>query len=211
MYDADLTEDPNCLQLPVVDTAPPERADAARNRERILEVAAQLFDELGADNVSMDHVAEAAGVGKGTLYRRFGDRCGLARAILNERERQFQEDLIRGVPPLGPGAPAQDRLIAFAGRMLAMLDEHGDLILAAETGAVGTRFRNSIYASYRAHLRPLLRELNPSIDDEYMADLLLSSLGAELVNYWRSDTTIDQDRALVGFSQLVTSLAVPVQ
>ena len=39
----------------------------------------------------MDAVAEAAGVGKGTLYRRFGDRNGLAYAILDEREREFQE------------------------------------------------------------------------------------------------------------------------
>lgn len=194
-------------ELPVVDGAPVERADAARNRLRILAVAAELFDRYGADNVSMDQVAEAAGVGKGTLYRRFGDRCSLARSILDERERAFQESLIRGAPPLGPGAPPRDRLIAFGESVLETLDDHGDLILAAESGTVGARFRSSVYACYRAHVRVLLRELNGEIDDEYFADVLLSALSAEQVNFWRSDTDVDRDRMLASFTKLVDSLA----
>ncbi len=193
-------------ELPVIDAHPHERADAARNRRRILAVAARLFDEYGADNVSMDQVAEAAGVGKGTLYRRFGDRCGLAREILDEREREFQELLIRGAPPLGPGAPPRDRLIAFAASVLDKLEEHGDIILAAESGAVGSRFRNSVYACYRAHVRTLVRELNPGVDDEYFADVLLGAISAETVNYWRSDTDVDRERMLAGFTRLVESL-----
>ncbi|MDX6646530.1 MAG: hypothetical protein QOK40_2257, partial [Miltoncostaeaceae bacterium] len=82
-----------------------ERADAARNRARALEAAARLFDEQGVENVSMDAIAEAACMGKGTLYRRFGDRAGLALALLDERERRLQESILRGPPPLGPGAP----------------------------------------------------------------------------------------------------------
>lgn len=194
-------------ELPVIDTHPHERADAARNRQRILAVAAALFDELGADNVSMDQVAEAAGVGKGTLYRRFGDRCGLAREILDEREREFQEALIRGEPPLGPGAPARDRLIAFAEGVLDNLEEHGDIILAAETGPVGTRFRSSVYACYRVHVRVLLTELNPEIDHEYFADVLLGALSAETVNFWRADTDVDRERMLAGFKRLVDAIS----
>src|SRR5260370_20081 len=60
------------LDLPLLDGDARERADAARNRERILCSAARLFSERGADCVSMDDVAEAAGVGKGTVFRRFG-------------------------------------------------------------------------------------------------------------------------------------------
>ena len=88
--------------LPVLGGETCERADAARNRARILAVAARLFDQRGVENVSMDAIAEAAGVGKGTLFRRFGDRAGLAHSLLNERERELQEELIRGDPPLGP-------------------------------------------------------------------------------------------------------------
>src|SRR6185312_10778811 len=53
--------------------APIERADAARNRRKVLAAAEGLFATRGVAAVSMDDVAAAAGVGKGTLYRRFGD------------------------------------------------------------------------------------------------------------------------------------------
>ncbi|HWT21873.1 MAG TPA: helix-turn-helix domain-containing protein, partial [Solirubrobacteraceae bacterium] len=92
---------------------PRERADAARNRRRILEAAAALVQERGIACVSMEDVARAAGVGTGTLYRRFGDRAGLALALLEEDTREFQDALISGPPPLGPGASARERLQAF--------------------------------------------------------------------------------------------------
>lgn len=60
-------------------TPPPrERADAARNRAKVLAAATKLFAEEGVEAVSMDAVAAEAGVGKGTLFRRFGDKAGLA-------------------------------------------------------------------------------------------------------------------------------------
>lgn len=61
-----------------------ERADAARNRARLLEGAARLVVERGAEHVTMQEVAEVAGVGKGTFFRRFGDRDGLLLALLGE-------------------------------------------------------------------------------------------------------------------------------
>lgn len=189
-------------ELPVLGAAPIERADAVRNRRKILCAAVELFEARGADHVSMDDVAEAAGVGKGTLYRRFGDRAGLARAILNEREVEFQEGLIRGAPPLGPGAPPTERLHAFGEAMIDRLEEHGDLVLAAETGAAGARFQGLVYATYRAHIRTLLREINPRIDAEYVADVLLGALSAEMVNYWRGNG-LTADRIKDGYVRLV--------
>jgi len=121
------------FELPVRgSTSPPERADAARNRLKVLAAAERLFADRGAANVSMDDVAAAAGVGKGTLFRRFGDRAGLARALLSDREGAFQEALIRGPAPLGPGVPAMERLVAFGRGLLALFDAHGDLLVAAE-------------------------------------------------------------------------------
>ncbi|MDQ1741451.1 MAG: hypothetical protein QOE53_3103, partial [Pseudonocardiales bacterium] len=103
------------LELPQFDSGetPRERADAARNRLRILEAATELVGERGIEHVSMDDVARAACVGTGTLYRRFGDRAGLALALLDEHTREFQDALISGPPPLGPGVPAAERLRAF--------------------------------------------------------------------------------------------------
>lgn len=201
-----LAGQPETLELPVVGAEPIERIDAARNRLKILAAAERLFERDGAENVSMDAVADAAGVGKGTLYRRFGDRCGLARAILDEREREFQELLIRGPAPLGPGAPARDRLVAFGEGVLDDLIRQGDLILAAQTGAIGARFRGAIYACYRAHVRVLVQELNAEIDAEYFADVLLAALSAELVNFWRGEAGVPDERILAGFRDLVDLL-----
>src|SRR3954463_11488925 len=113
-------------------TEPPMRADAARNRDKVLVAAEKLFAERGADCVTMDAVAAAAGVGKGTLFRGFGDRAGLVLALLTEHERRLQEALIRGPAPLGPGAPPVARLIAFGQRLLEHMAQHGELIAAAE-------------------------------------------------------------------------------
>lgn len=60
------------------------RADAERNRQRILVAAEELFLERGA-NVSLDEVAKRAKVGAGTLYRRFPTREALLAATSNER------------------------------------------------------------------------------------------------------------------------------
>src|SRR5947208_14919369 len=115
--------------LPVVGGEPGERADAARNRLLILGAAHALVEERGAEHVSMEAIATAAGVGKGTLFRRFGDRVGLMHALLDERERELQEELIRGAPPLGPGAPAVERLVAFGRRLVQHLELNGELLL----------------------------------------------------------------------------------
>ncbi|MGH2907233.1 MAG: TetR/AcrR family transcriptional regulator [Solirubrobacterales bacterium] len=189
--------------LPVLGADPVERADAVRNRNKILCAAIELFEQRGADHVSMDDVAEAAGVGKGTLYRRFGDRAGLARAILHETEVAFQENLIRGEPPLGPGADPVQRLIAFGEAVVDRLELHGDLMLAAETGQAGARFQGLVYATYRAHVRSLLAEINPQIDVDYVPDVLLAALSAEMVNYWLGSAELPAERIKDGYVRLV--------
>ena len=171
--------------LPLLDEAH-ERADAARNRNAILCAAQRLVSERGAGGVTMDEVACAAGVGKGTLFRRFGDRAGLLRALLDEHERAFQEGFIRGAPPLGPGAPARERLIAFGHERLDLIEAQGDVLAAAEAVAPGERLVHSVYGAHRAHASALLAEAAPAADGDYLADVLLSALGAELVLYQRA-------------------------
>jgi AcrR family transcriptional regulator len=187
--------------LPQIDAVAPERADAARNRERILCAARRLFAERGAGCVSMDEVAETAGVGKGTLFRRFGSRAALARAVLDEQERAFQEQLIRGEPPLGPGAPARERLIAFGEAMLDTLEAHTELLVAAE--ARGERFVAGAGAVHRLHVTLLLGEAEPECDAQLLAEALLASLGAELFSYLRYDRGMSLARLKDGWRELV--------
>jgi AcrR family transcriptional regulator len=172
--------------LPLVEAQRPERADAAENRRRVLAAAARLFAEHGAGNVSMDAVAAAAGVGKGTLFRRFGDRASLARAVISEDEAKLQDELIRGAPPLGPGAPARERLEAFGRAYLEFLERHGETMLAAEfSGNPTSHLGSRPYAFYRTHVTLLLREAGCGERAEYLADVLLAPLAASTFRYHR--------------------------
>jgi AcrR family transcriptional regulator len=188
-------------ELPILGDNALERSDAARNRERILGAAERLFDERGAGCVSMDEVAEAAGVGKGTLFRRFGSRAALAQAVLSERERAFQEHFIRGDPPLGPGAPPRERLVAFGEGLLDMLALHTELLLAAEGG--DARFLSSPYGVHRLHVMLLLREADPLCDAELLADTLLAAFGARLFVYLREVREMPLERLKAGWGDLV--------
>lgn len=172
------------FELQLLRTSPPkERADAARNRAVVLDAAAALFREHGVDAVSMDAVAAAAGVGKGTLFRRFGDKAGLAVALLDEQERKLQDAILFGPAPLGPGAPQQSptpgqRLRAFIEAYLDYLLSHLDLVRMSETGSPGARYRIGAYRFWHRHVSLLLVG-RP--DPEADAHSLLAALAAEHV------------------------------
>jgi AcrR family transcriptional regulator len=192
-------------ELPVIQEEVPLRADAARNRDKVLAAAERLFAEHGPDCVSMDAVAAEAGVGKGTLFRGFGDRSGLVLALLTEQERRLQEDIIRGPAPLGPGAPPVERLIAFGERLFEHFAQHGALIAAAES-SVGVRYRSGPFAVYRTHVTMLVREAAPHADWEYLADALMASLRADHVGYLRNVRQLPEERLAAGWADLVTRL-----
>ena len=171
-------------ELPVVgDGQERRRADARRNYERVLCTASRLFAEHGPENVSMEAIATEAGVGKGTLFRAFGDRAGLAGAVLGERETRFQEQVIRGPAPLGPGAHPIERLAAFGTAYMQFLETNLALVAAAEFGA-GGRFKTGPFAFYRMHVGVLVREaLSDGTDHDYVTDVLLAPLSADFFAY----------------------------
>jgi AcrR family transcriptional regulator len=194
-------------ELPVAG-APSERADAARNRDRILCAAARLFEESADPNaVSMDAVAAAAGVGKGTVFRRFGDRAGLMRALLDEHESSFQENAIRGEPPLGPGASPVDRLVAFGHARFDLLERHGLMIAGAEMSERGdARYDYPVYIFYRSHIGMLVSEADPHCDADYVTEALLAPLAATAFIYQRRARGMSLDRVKQGYDYLVRRL-----
>jgi AcrR family transcriptional regulator len=161
----------------------PERADAARNRARVLSAAARLFSEGDGRELTMEQVAAAAGVGKATLYRRYPDIPSIALALLDEHERELQERLLRGPPPLGPGAPPAERLAAFYGAMVALLEQHGHLALAAETGA--RRYDIGAYGAWALHVAGLLDEAGLG-DRRALVDALLAPLASDVFAHQRA-------------------------
>lgn len=167
-------------RLALARTPPKERADAARNRKVVLEAAAALFRAHGVDGVSMDAIAAAAGVGKGTLFRRFGDKAGLAVALLDEQEQALQAAVLFGPAPLGPNGPATpaERLASFVDAYFEYLLAHLDLVRMSETASPGARYRIGAYGFWHQHVSVLLDSPDPSAD----AHTLLASLSAEHVH-----------------------------
>jgi len=173
------------VEPPSLGAPPAERADAARNRARVLAAAAELFRTRADPRaVTMDDVARAAGVGRATLYRRYPDVVSIAEALLGEHERDLQEQLLRGAPPLGPGAPPAERLAAFYAAMVEHLDRHLPLVLAVDAGAA--RFAVGSYGFWRAHVRSLLVEAAVP-DPDALVDVLLAPLAAEVFCHQQSN------------------------
>ncbi|HZB74907.1 MAG TPA: helix-turn-helix domain-containing protein [Solirubrobacteraceae bacterium] len=194
---------PSAIELPIVDAIPKERADAQRNRQKVLVAAARLFAQEGVENVSMDMIAAEAGVGKGTLFRRFGDRAGLAQAVLEEKTVALQEAIIRGPAPLGPGAHPRERLKALAAAHLELMADRADVLAAAE---FGVRLDSAPYAFYRMHVGVLVREACPEADWELLTDMLLAPLAAEMYVNWVRARAMSHERILATYGLLVDRL-----
>ncbi len=177
------------LELPVTGTSPPpERGDAARNRARVAEAAAKLFRECDdVDQVDMRAIAAAAGVGVGTLYRRFGDKASLAASVLDAHARGLQEAVLGGPPPLGPGAPPRERLDAFLRALVDHTEKELDVVHLVEHSLPGGRFALGPYPAWHLHTTVLLREIAPDLDAAWWADAVLAPLSSSLYRHQRRD------------------------
>lgn len=188
------------IPLTLVDDEPPERRDAARNREALLAAADELIERRGVESVTMDAVAARAGVGKGTVFRRFDSREGLMAAVLNRSETTFQASVISGPPPLGPGAPPMDRLLAFGHTRISLNLQQRRLINAA--GSAGVRSYAAI--SFTAmHVRYLLGELDVHGDLTFLATALLAPLEVPILEQQVEVEEMDVERITDAWDDLV--------
>jgi len=185
--------------LPLLTGPPPERRDAARNREALLVAARELVERDGVQAVTMDAVAAAAGVGKGTVFRRFRSKEGLMAAVLDHSETEWQRQLMFGPPPLGPGAPPWDRLLAFGRSRLETTLLHADLIRAA--GAAGSRSA-AAYSVVAVHVRYLLAELGVTGDLPILATALLAPMEIPILDQQIQLDGFPLDRVYAGWVDL---------
>ena len=157
-----------------------ERADAARNRRAILRATEELLATHDLAEVSMDRVAAAAGVGKGTVFHRFGNREGLMRALVESRVQELSAAVSSGPPPLGPGAPAAERLAAFFDAVVGLATRNVKVMAAFEQASTD-RLNSPVYRSWHAHVSGLLASASTSLDADLVAHLLLGSLHSDLM------------------------------
>ncbi len=162
----------------IVGNSPPggRRADAVKNRDRVLCAAREVIRTSGADGLTMDAVARIAGVGKGTVFRHFGDRAGLIHALMDTGERRFQESFLIGPPPLGPGAPPDARIHAFGAALIA--HRRANLELMQE---FGNHLGHPVYRGWHTHLRHLLTGTDSVLDPDVAAHMLLAATDPPLL------------------------------
>jgi AcrR family transcriptional regulator len=190
----------------------PERADAARNRRLLLAMAREMLAAEGTDKLTMDALADRAGLGKGTVFRRFGTRAGIFQALLDDDERDFQRQVLCGPPPLGPGAPPLDRLIAYGRARIDFLISHREIARAALDGREPVPAGSRTPMSHE-HIRFLIGQLRlGSADLDVLATQLTAALDGPLLLYLspaaltRSPARVS-DRLGRGWADLVQRVA----
>jgi AcrR family transcriptional regulator len=163
-----------------------ERADAARNRRAILLATEELLTQFRPEDISMEQVAATAGVGKGTVFHRFGNRMSLMLALMEERALALHDAVTTGPPPLGPGAAPRERLLAFLDGVVDVVARNKGL-LAALGHAVTTTHKpaedrhkaHPVYQFWHGHITTLIAEERPGMDAELLAHILLAALQSD--------------------------------
>lgn len=188
-----------------------ERRDVTRNRQKIVEAARALFSERGVTNVSMEDVSNEAGVGKGTLYRRFPNKGLLCQALLDEPTREFQRETLRALG--GSGREPLEKLGYFLDRLVGFIEENLDLLYGGNEPLCGAdrlaRFTHPAFDWHRWTVLGLLRaaerdgDLDENLDLEYIAAALLAPLDLDLYYYQRRVQGILKERISAGLRSLV--------
>ncbi|MGV9713520.1 TetR/AcrR family transcriptional regulator [Gordonia sp. NPDC003424] len=199
--------DGNLIRLRLTGSVDTERADAARNRQLLLAAAQNLIDNHGAAAVTMDAVAREAGVGKGTVFRRFGSRTGLMHALVDHSESQIQQAYLSGPVPMGPGAPPLDRLLAYGRARLKMTIDHLDILLEA-VAPDGDTLAHPAYAASNRHVQILLGQLGFGDRIDVVAVAIQAPLGAPAVKHLIDALGLDFETIVAEWEQMVRSLVV---
>lgn len=185
-----------------------ERADAARNRTKILTIAEQLVATKGVHALSLNEVAAAAEVGVGTVYRRFGDQAGLVEALMNARETQLQEGMAHGEPPLGPGAPPLERIRGFVHAYVDLLDSYAPMMAVAERNMpAARRYRTGPYQTHHQHLAELIKQARPDADATLLAHSVLAALAPGLFTCLRQEEGRGIEQLKTGMDILINGLS----
>jgi len=196
-----------------------ERRDASENRARILAAARALMAEQGVAQVSMADIALAAGVGKGTLYRRFANKGELCLLLLDENLRGHEQEMLALLQRLaGENAPYLARLTRFLGQAAAFTGQHMALLVEVQQAGIAPDMAgiDPPYFSFQ-HMTVggLLRaaqaagEIDAALDVEMLTDMLLAPLAPPYFRYLRQKRGYSVERIAAFLGQWVGQLVRP--
>lgn len=183
------------------------------NRRRILSAARRLFAERGVAAVSMHEVGRTAGVGQGTLYRRYRNKGELCASLLADEIEDFEAGVRARVErgAEGGGEPALDSLWWFLERLADFNEENWPLLGAMRESWGGERKmemrRNPFYEYLRATVAGLLgrameEEARRDLDVGVLTDSLLAPLDIDLWLYQRQRRGLEPERIVKALREL---------
>jgi AcrR family transcriptional regulator len=188
---------------PDADEAPlkRERRDAVENRRRLLAVAKALFAAQGAEQTTMQAVAQAAGVGQGTLYRHFADKAALCQTLIHEDLESFRERLAGALANAASSPLARLELLISEKNLLT--EGHLQLFAAMEGGGPagrgGKRRHGPFHHWLHERIVALLDEAVAQgeaapLDASFTADALLAAVAPSLYRLQREDLGYSRER-----------------
>ena len=192
-----------------------ERKDAAANRKRILETADALFAEKGVENVCMAEIAQAARVGKGTLYRRFANKAELCLALMDTQMIDFQNGMLAEFRKMTANSvPKMSQLEFFMDGLVHFTDAHAPLLTEVQSEGLLQAGRSTALPHFWQYMtvHGLFQaaidagELPAGLDTEYLADALLASLKVDIFRFQREVRGFSLERISEGLRVLITSL-----
>ncbi len=180
----------------------PTRADALKNRAVLLETAWRLFSEQGVEDVSMSAIAEAAGLGKGTLYRHFQSKHEICEALLDKDQRDLQA---RTLELMGKPGDPREKLRWFLREVVNFAEEHRLLFFAA----VGAELLvHPAHWWWRQTIRALLIQMRIKGDLEYLTDMIYAQVSVNTLQYMRQIREYSTERVLSGVYDVIDHLAL---
>ncbi len=192
-------------------TARRERSDARENRQQILAVAKQLFAAQGTSATSMKEIAEAAGVGKGTLYRHFAHKGELSQALIKEDLAEFQERAGTMMRDTRAEPSPLARLDTLLAERIRLTESHLPLFAAMEEATAGMQrarpFRGPFGAWTHEQIVALLTEAVAQgevapLDVAFTADAILAAVSPQLYSYQRHECGYSVERIVAGVRRL---------
>ena len=191
-----------------------ERADASENRARILAAATALFAEFGVAAVNMVDIARRAGVGQGTLYRRFANKGELCLTLLDTQMREFQDQTLiklRAMVATNEGALAQ---LAWFIEAWVYFQAHHSLLLCAvsQEMAIDSNPHSPPFLWQRRTVHGLLHtaaqrgELATAVDVPFTADALLALLQPDILLAQQQQGGHSPERIITGLQRLLQGL-----
>ncbi|WP_067893552.1 TetR/AcrR family transcriptional regulator [Nocardia vaccinii] len=185
------------------------RKDAARNREAVLAAADALFARSQSpDDVTMADVAAAAGVGKATLFRAFGDRAGLLRALYEARLEPIRQAVEAGPPPLGPATPPHERVPALLDAVLCFKLDNRRLALALEESGSSSPYQAEHYVRWHDLLQAVLEQIPGLPDRDFIAHALLAMIRADLVEQLAGQERMPREKIRTQLANFATRVLV---